>query len=194
MAFDKTGTLTAGTPHVTAVVPLNGRNVEDVRRLAAALETRSQHPLVRAIVADAAVSGLGLPEVTDFRSLTGRGVSGTVEGTEYRVGVRALFPTGLSPAIEAQMQTLEETGATVVIVGKDAEPIGLIGLKDVPKPEAAAMIAALQGEGIRTVMVTGDNEGVAAVIGLVTLWEAVGFGDMELSLLVILNALRLVAR
>ena len=305
VAFDKTGTLTAGTPRVTDVVPLNGRSPDDVRRIAAALEARSGHPLARAIAADAAAGSLVLPDVTEFASLTGRGVAGTVEGTEYRVGVRDLF-AGLAPAVEDRMRTLEAAGATVVLVGTAMEPVGLLGLKDVPRPEAAETVQALHAAGLRTIMVTGDNPTVAAaiaaelgideveagvlpgakaavvrrlreergavamvgdgvndapalaeatvgiamggagsdvaieaadivlmedrvdrlvdllrlarrtraivrqnvgvsvsvkagiavlaVVGLVTLWEAVGFGDMGLSLLVILNALRLVVR
>ncbi len=306
VAFDKTGTLTAGAPRVTAVIPLGGRSADDVRRVAAAVEKRSQHPLASAIVADAADANLAPPDASGFTSLTGRGVAGTVDGTEYLIGVRDLFPAELQREVEEQMRELEATGATVVIVGTDREPVGLIGLMDVPRPESAATVRALHAEGIRTVMVTGDNPAVAAaiaaglgideveagvlpeakadvvrrlreehgaiamvgdgvndapalaeatvgiamggagsdvaietadivlmedrldrlvdllrlarqtqgivrqnvavsvsvkagiaalaVIGLVTLWEAVGFGDMGLSLLVILNALRLVAR
>jgi len=166
VAFDKTGTLTAGRPRVTAVVPFGGRSTDEVRRIAAALEVRSRHPLALAIVDDAAAAGLSLPEPTGFASLTGRGVTGTVEGTDYRVGAPDLFPADRGREFETGVLALEKGGATVVVVGNGDGPIGLIGLMDVPRPGAAETVRALKADGIRTVMVTGDNPTVAAAIGL----------------------------
>lgn len=178
VAFDKTGTLTTGVLRVTTVMPLGGHSVDEVLRIAAAVEVRSQHPLARAIVAEAADAHLDLPRVNGFTSFTGRGVAGMVDGTEYRVGVRDLFPDEHRQVYENDMQALEATGATVVILGTACEPIGLVGLMDVPRPESAATVRALQADGIRTVMVTGDNPIVAAAIS-----NSLGIDEVEAGVL-----------
>lgn len=160
VAFDKTGTLTHGRPEVTDVVSLNGVPEDEVIRIAAALESRSQHPVGRAIVAHA--GDHGLPEVTAFESHTGKGVSGEVEGTAYRVGKPDLFAAGDG---SAQVEALQKQGKTVVLVGTDADVLGAIAVADTVREDAREAVAALHAQGIRhVVMLTGDNEATAAAI------------------------------
>jgi len=168
MAFDKTGTLTYGRLEVTDVVPLSGGSEEDLLRLAAAVEARSEHPIARAIVVRAGRSAVGLAtgataDVTDFRARPGRGVVARVDGTEVSVGTLEMFP-GL-PTL-ARMSELEREGKTVVLVGRDGEVAALIALADALRPEAPEVLRQLRRQGIHEqVMLTGDHEWVARAIG-----------------------------
>ncbi|UCG75764.1 MAG: cadmium-translocating P-type ATPase [Gemmatimonadota bacterium] len=165
MAFDKTGTLTYGRLEVTDVVPMAAGSDEDLLRLAALVESRSEHPIAKAIVARAAVpplaSGRGA-QVSEFRAQPGRGVVARVDGAEVKVGTPALF-TGL-PVPERVLE-LERQGKTVVIVGRDGTVAGLIALADELRPEAPDVLGALRGQGIHEqVMLTGDHDQVAQAI------------------------------
>ncbi len=159
VAFDKTGTLTHGRPEVTDIVPLNGQLEEEVLRIAAALEQRSQHPIAGAIVERAA--GLDLPPVADFESLTGKGVRGRIDGATYLVGRPELF----AAATTAPLDRLQQQGKTAVLVGTESELIGAVALADTVRLDAKEAIAALHRQGIqRVVLLTGDNQAAARAI------------------------------
>ncbi|MCZ6825820.1 MAG: cation-translocating P-type ATPase [Gemmatimonadetes bacterium] len=161
MAFDKTGTLTYGRLEVTDVVPLSGGSEEDLLRLAAAVEARSEHPIARAIVARAGRSTIR--PATDFRARPGRGVVARVDGAEVSVGTLEMFPGLPAPA---RMSELEREGKTVVLVGRDGEVAALIALADALRPEAPEVLRQLRRLGIHEqVMLTGDHEWVARAIG-----------------------------
>jgi P-type Cu2+ transporter len=170
--FDKTGTLTRGEHVVTGVVGAAGLDEDEVLRLAAAVEASSEHPLARAIVAAAEKRG-PIPPATDARSLTGRGVSATVEGAPYAVGGPALLrernltpPPELSDAVAAW----SARGAAVLHLVRGDEVVGALALEDEVRPEARQAVADLQREGMRVVMITGDArpvaEAVAAELGI----------------------------
>ena len=172
LLVDKTGTLTAGRPAVRTVVPAAGRDDDEVVRLAAGLERASEHPLAAAIVAEAMRRGLPIVPAGDFRSVTGRGVSGTVAGQQVAAGTAAFVATeGADPgALAARAGELAARGETVVHVSLDGVPVGLIGISDPVKPTTPEAIRMLQADGLRILMVTGDNRvtatAVAAEIGL----------------------------
>lgn len=170
VAFDKTGTLTEGRPRVTDVVPLGGLPEEHVLRLAAAVETGSNHPLARAIVERAA--GLPLPAVTGAHALAGKAVTALIGDRPYAVGSPryAQETVGLTPGVQLRIQALEEQGKTaVVLTGRDAA-LGLIALRDEPRADAGEAVTRLRALGLRPVMLTGDNartgEAVARALGL----------------------------
>ncbi len=165
VAFDKTGTLTMGEPVVTDVVALDGDEAR-VLAIAAALESLSEHPLGDAIVRRAREDGVVLPEVTGFRSITGAGVSGKINGTSAYVGSpRLCAELGVAEATSAEAQRLQAQGRTVVCVTTDEGPLGLIALGDQLRPEARHAIEDLQAMDIRVVMLTGDNYETAQMIG-----------------------------
>ncbi|WP_461296500.1 heavy metal translocating P-type ATPase [Streptomyces harbinensis] len=154
VALDKTGTLTEGTPRVTALHPLPGSGLDEdaLLALAAAAEHPSEHPLARAITAAARERGLVLADATAFSSAPGTGVTATVKGQEIRVGA----PARLLP--DDDPTELEKEGHTVVVVLRDGDPVGYLGLADRPRPGAAATVAALTAHtGRPPVLLTGDN-------------------------------------
>jgi P-type Cu2+ transporter len=164
--FDKTGTLTKGAPAVRDVIGVD-RADEEVLRLAAASESDSEHPLAKAIVAAAAVDG-PVPQATAFRSMTGRGVEATVEGTEVAVGGPAfLRERGLEvpSSIAEESDRWRARGAAVLSVVADGKVIGAVALEDEIRPESVDAIRALHAEGVRSVMITGDARNVAEAIG-----------------------------
>ena len=159
VVFDKTGTLTQGRPQVTEILALDGHSEEQILRIAAALEQRSQHPLGRAIVERA--GGEDSPRVEAFESLTGEGVRGRIDGTTYMVGRPEWFANGAVATVEQ----LQRDGKTVVLVGTESSVIGAVALADTVRPNARDAIAELSKQGIgRVVMLTGDNEQVAASV------------------------------
>jgi len=161
MAFDKTGSLTRGALVVTEVHPLVSVSVEDILSLAAAVESRSEHPIARAIV-DRASGLTGSPAVTDFEAHPGRGVTARVNGRQVRIGTRDLFPDVTPPD---ELATLETRGNTVILVGNAEQVIGLIALADAVRPNAARVLHRLRRMGIRhQVMVTGDQPAVAEAV------------------------------
>jgi Cd2+/Zn2+-exporting ATPase len=155
VALDKTGTLTRGEPEVTDVVAFNGRTREDVVILSAALERHSRHPVAEAIVSHAGTQDL--PDVEGFESITGLGVQGQVGGIVYRVGRPGLFDSEIPESFEA----LQADSRTAVLVGSDTEVLGAVVVEDTVRSEARGAIEALRKLGIRTVMLTGDNEATA---------------------------------
>ncbi|WP_255591714.1 heavy metal translocating P-type ATPase [Geminicoccus harenae] len=164
VAFDKTGTLTEGRPTVTAIVGID-RPEAEVLRLAAALESQSSHPLARAILARA--EGMTLPAVTEARALAGKGVLGEVAGTRLFLGsaevAGAVAP--LAPVVAARIEAMQMAGNSVSVLVADGGVAGLIGLRDEPRPDARAALAALDAAGIGTIMLTGDHPRAAAAIG-----------------------------
>ncbi|MFQ5663589.1 MAG: heavy metal translocating P-type ATPase [Terriglobia bacterium] len=169
---DKTGTLTEGKPRLTAVAALPGGNESELLRLAASLERASEHPLAAAIVAGAQAKGVELSRAEDFQSVTGKGVRGRVEGHTVALGNRKfLEELSIAPgALVAQAEALRADGQTVMFVAVDGRPAGLLGVADPIKGSTREAIRLLHAEGIRVVMLTGDNrttaEAVARKLGL----------------------------
>lgn len=164
---DKTGTVTTGTMELAAVVAADGEDVDDVLRVAGALEGSSEHPIAQAISAGAAAKLGTLPPVSDFTNLRGLGVRGIVEDKTVWVGrARLLSEQGL--AVDRQlldtMARAESDGHTVVVAGWDGRARGLLAVADAIKPTSAEAIRTLRGMGLRPIMVTGDNEAVARTV------------------------------
>jgi Cd2+/Zn2+-exporting ATPase len=199
MALDKTGTLTKGELTVTDVVPLHGNTEADVLRCARGLETRSEHPIGEAIVAEAGREGVAEAggggverDIDDFESITGKGVRANLDGTPHYAGKPGLFEelgfdlshvhattdggvvtrTARSicdrndclDLLEETVPELQAEGKTVVLVGTEDELEGVIAVADEVRPEAERAVARLQDLGVRTVMLTGDNERTARAI------------------------------
>ena len=166
LIVDKTGTLTEGKPklaHVSAAGPFTE---EDVLRFAAAVEQASEHPLAAAIVAGARERGVPVPSADSFNSLTGRGVSGMVQGRLVLLGNRRLMDENRVDVTQlggnAEQQRSE--GQTVMFLAVDGQPAGTIGAADPIKGTTAEAIRMLHADGLRVVMLTGDNEGTAQAV------------------------------
>ncbi|MBW8270819.1 heavy metal translocating P-type ATPase [Caldovatus aquaticus] len=166
LVVDKTGTLTVGRPEVVAVVPAAGFAEDEVLRLAAGLEKPSQHPLAEAVVRAAERRGLALPAVADFDAPAGRGVTGTVEGRRVAVGnARLMEEAGVDAApLAAEAERLRGDGATVFFVAVDGRAAGIVAVADPVKETTPAALAALAAEGVRVVMLTGDNRTTAEAV------------------------------
>jgi Cu+-exporting ATPase len=167
LVVDKTGTLTEGKPEVTAVQTVSGFSEDELLRLAASLEQGSEHPLAAAIVRKAKARGLSPAAPNDFESRAGKGVVGVIDGHRVALGNAALL-TDLGMAAEelsakAEMQRRE--GATVILAAMDGKPAGLVGVSDPVKATTPDAIRALRAEGIRVVMMTGDNRTTAEAVG-----------------------------
>ena len=174
IAFDKTGTLTVGKPVVTDVVPLNGISKEDLLSLAATIEKWSEHPLAEAIVVHA--RNMPLKSVSNFQALSGRGAQADVDGQTIYVGNRRLFEEigCVIAADEPRLTTLEHQGKTAMLVGTSQKVLGVIAVADTLREHSAASLAALREAGVRNmVMLTGDNERVAATIASILSIDAV---------------------
>ncbi|MGE3404304.1 MAG: heavy metal translocating P-type ATPase [Vicinamibacterales bacterium] len=180
LVVDKTGTLTEGRPTLARVVALPGGDESQLLRLAASLERASEHPLASAIVAGAEARGLMLDAVVDFRSVTGKGVEGRVGGARVAVGTSAfLEELGASPQTLAQAaDALRKDGATVMHVAIDGTAAGLVSVADRVKPDAAEAVRALKADGLRVIMLTGDNRTTAAAVA-----AAVGITEIEAEVL-----------
>jgi heavy metal translocating P-type ATPase len=166
LVVDKTGTLTEGKPRVTAVVAAAGFDETTVILLGASLEKSSEHPLAAAILAAAAERKLALQEVTNFASVTGKGVIGTTEGRSVAVGNAALLKDRGVPSadLEARADALRTDGATALFVAVDRKLAGIIAVADPIKTTTMAALDALRSEGIRIVMLTGDNRTTAQAV------------------------------
>jgi len=166
LVVDKTGTLTEGRPAATLIAPAPGIDRLELLRLAAGLERSSEHPLGDAIVRAAAQENLTLAEADDFEAPVGKGVAGVVEGRAEIIGGAAfLAERGVAvDALDAQAQALRAEGATAVFVAIDGRPAGLIGIADPLKSTSVQAVAALKADGVRVVMLTGDNRATAQAI------------------------------
>ena len=161
VVFDKTGTLTEGKPVVTDVVGDEG----EVLSLAASLEDVSQHPLAQAVVNRASELGISLYPVENFQALHGKGVTGDINGKQVLLGnAKLLDDLAIPHDYQERFDLLEKEAKTVVFLSVDGELKGLLALQDVPKENAREAIAKLKKRGLRTVMLTGDNAGVAHAI------------------------------
>jgi len=172
LVVDKTGTLTEGRPRLISVVALSGVGENELLRLVASLERASEHPLAAALTAGASERGVQLVEAHSFRSLTGRGVVGKIEGREVAAGNQALLDELkiASGALASCAEELRRGGQTVMLVAIDGKPAGLVGVADPVKPSSVEAIRELQEHGIHIVMLTGDSrttaEAVARKLGL----------------------------
>jgi Cd2+/Zn2+-exporting ATPase len=168
VVFDKTGTLTKGKPEVTDVWSTGAIGEDELLRLAAAIETRSGHPLAAAIVRAADERALQLPEVDAFDSIKGMGVRASVAGVGLLVGnLKLMSDAGIAlpAALAERHEALERAGKTSMLVARDGELVGVIAVRDEPREAAKATIAALKAQGVkRTVMLTGDNRRVAEAL------------------------------
>ncbi len=168
LVVDKTGTLTLGQPKLTRVVPSKGSDENTLLRLAASLESRSEHPLARAIVGGAEDRGVSPTDVREFESVTGMGVTGRVDARSIALGNKGLMEhasVAIPEADSAQADALRRSGATVMFVAADRQLLGLIAVSDPIKDSTAAAIEELHGMGLRIVMLTGDNRSTAEAVG-----------------------------
>jgi Cu+-exporting ATPase len=172
IVLDKTGTLTRGQPRVQEVVAIADTDEEQVLRFAAAAESASEHPLARAVEDAADDRDVDVPRAEEFSSHTGRGVQASVEGALVLVGQPAfLTEQGVDvTAGEARLRELEEKGRTVVAVAVDGDLVGLVGIADTLKDDAADAVRRMKAAGLAPIMITGDNErtahAVAAEVGI----------------------------
>jgi len=172
LVVDKTGTLTEGKPRLTTVVALADGEETALLRLAASLERGSEHPLAAAIVADAQERGIALTKAEEFRSLTGKGVVGKVDGHVVALGNRKLFAElAIDPAgLLDRAEMLRREGHTVMLIAVDGRPCGLLGVADLIKASTLEAIQSLHNGGIHVIMLTGDNrttaEAVARKLGI----------------------------
>ena len=166
LVVDKTGTLTLGKPKLVGVVAVDGQDEDSLLALAAGLERASEHPLAEAIVAGAEDRGLSLAAPSDFRSVTGKGVVGRIGGTEVALGNSALMAElGIDiGALAAKAEELRADGATVMLVAVAGRAAGLIAVADPIKETTPAALSALRAEGLRVVMLTGDNRTTAEAV------------------------------
>ena len=161
IALDKTGTITEGSPSVIEVVPLSGHDKIELLARTAALEVHSNHPLARAISEAAESEGVIVPDCGDYQIIQGKGAVGKVEGKTYWLGShRYLLERGQeTPAIRAQLLSMQEEGHTVVVVGTDDHVCGLISLADMIRPNARTALKRLRAAGVgHLIMLTGDNQ------------------------------------
>ena len=180
LVIDKTGTLTEGKPKVVAVVPAAGFEEKEVLRLAASLEKASEHPLAVAIVAAAQERSLNTSAVTEFDSPTGKGVLGVVDGRRLALGhANFLRELGIqSNALEQDAERLRHDGATAIFLGADGRLAAVIAIADPVKSTTPAALAALAKEGVRVVMLTGDNRTTAQAVA-----RRLGITDVEAEVL-----------
>ena len=166
LVVDKTGTLTEGKPKLTSVVPLAGFDADEVLRLGASLDRASEHPLAAAIVNGAQEKNIKLTAVSEFRSITGKGVTGTVEGNAVALGNLKLFEELNIDAGElpSRAEALRADGQTVMLLAIDGKAAGLIGVADPVKASTPDAIRALHEEGVQVIMLTGDNRITAQAV------------------------------
>ena len=167
VALDKTGTITEGAPRVTDLLPAEGVSETELLTLAAALESRSEHPLAKAVLADAEAKAITPPEVTDFAALPGNGLTAKLNGMGIYAGNAAFIQTKLTlpAALAQQAEKLASEGKTPLFFGGAGRLLGVIAVADTIKEDSPEAIRQLQNMGIRVVMLTGDNQRTADAIG-----------------------------
>ena len=172
LVVDKTGTLTEGRPKVVDVYAINGFTENEVVRLSAALEQASEHPLASAVLARARMDGLSLPTAIDFQAVPGCGVTGSINGQQVALGTRELLAEraidiGL---LSARADAVRRNGQTVMFLAVNGHAVGLLGVTDPVKSSTPEALELLRQDGLRLVMVTGDNaltaQAVAATLGI----------------------------
>ena len=180
LVVDKTGTLTEGKPAVTSIVPAPGFTDAEVLRLAASVERASEHPLARAIVAAAEAAGPSTAPVTEFDSPSGKGALGTVEGRRVVLGNQrflAEHSVDVASLVQAA-DDLRREGATAIFIGVDGRSAGIIAIADPIKPSTAEALSELKEEGIRVVMLTGDDRTTAEAVA-----RRLGIAEVEAEVL-----------
>jgi P-type Cu+ transporter len=175
LVVDKTGTLTDGKPRLITIAASAGFTEDEVLRLAASLERGSEHPLAAAIVSGAEEKGLDLARADGFQSVTGQGVTGQIDGRAVALGNAALLEDlGVEPgALAGRAEALRADGQTVMFLVVDGSPAALLGTADPIKASAAEALGLLRKEGIRVVMLTGDNRATAGAVA-----RKLGLGDV----------------
>ncbi|AEG18331.1 heavy metal translocating P-type ATPase [Methanobacterium paludis] len=163
MVFDKTGTLTEGKLEVTDIISLNNYSEKEILQIAGSLESKSKHPLAEAVIQCIEKSDMDLKEVDNFESITGKGVKGLINEKMFYIGKRSLFK-GSPDLPDDLIRKHENEGKTIVIIGNDEHIIGLISLMDKIRPLSRSTIQELKESNIKTVMLTGDNEGTAKAV------------------------------
>lgn len=166
LVADKTGTLTEGGPAVTEIVAADGFAQDDILRLAAGVEKASEHPLALAVVAAAQTKGIAVPPVTDFDSPTGKGALGTIEGKRIVLGNAAfLAENGIdASSLSERADALRHDGATAIYIGVGDQTAGIFAIADPVKATTQEALKALHADGIRIVMLTGDNRTTAEAV------------------------------
>ena len=166
IVFDKTGTLTEGTPRVTDILVVPGHDRATVLRLAAALESRSEHPLAKAVVAAAGITAGPLPTVENMMASPGKGVLGIVDGRRVAAGTEALLrESGIDVTpIESQTREWAANANTVVCVAIDGQAVAALAIADPMRANATAVVSALARHGLHTVMLTGDRRATADAV------------------------------
>ena len=169
IAFDKTGTLTIGKPEVTDLVAMDGVGEDELLRVAAAVERRSQHPLAEAVMRRAEAANLTLPDAEDLSSVTARGVRATLEGRPVEIGNLRLWEeagVAIPDEVRSTVARLQASGRSTMAVRQGERWLGVLGVADRPRPGVQAVLAELRKLSIRPlVMLTGDNRGVGDAIG-----------------------------
>ncbi|SDE75218.1 Cu+-exporting ATPase [Bradyrhizobium brasilense] len=180
LVIDKTGTLTEGKPKVVRVIAAEGFDESDLLRVAASVEQGSEHPLAQAIIAAARERKLASSAVSNFASPSGKGATGTVEGRQVALG-NALLMAELkiaTAALDEAAEAARRDGATAIYVAVDGRIAGVIAIADPVKPSATSALQALRAEGLRIVMLTGDNETTARAVA-----KTLGIDDVEAGVL-----------
>jgi Cd2+/Zn2+-exporting ATPase len=168
IALDKTGTLTEGQPEVRTLVALSGHTEEEVLEIAAAVESRSEHPLAKAVVRAASARGIRPTSASNFQAIKGKGATATVNDKVVWLGSHRLLEerSQETPEMHERLERMEKDGSSVIVVGNDEHVCGLIALGDRIRPGAKEAVAAMRDAGIRRiVMLTGDNKGTGEAIG-----------------------------
>ncbi|EGW39613.1 heavy metal translocating P-type ATPase [Desulfosporosinus sp. OT] len=165
VAFDKTGTLTEGIPRITQVIPYGSYTESEVLRIAASLETWSEHPIAKAITREAKEKNLHLSTASKLEAVPGFGVQGIVEGQEHRIGKLDLSEGEISEEEMKAVRELEKQGNTVIFVQVGKERIGVLAVQDTLRPQAKESISRLKKMGIKVVMLTGDSSSTAKIMG-----------------------------
>jgi P-type Cu+ transporter len=180
LVVDKTGTLTEGKPKVVAIVAAAGFQENEIQRLAASVERASEHPLADALVRSANERKLDLGKVEDFNSPTGKGVTGKVDGKSIALGnSKFLASIGIeTQSLEAESERLRQDGATVIDIAIDGQLAGLFAIADPIKPSTPDALKALASEGIKVIMLTGDNRTTASAVA-----RKLGISDVEAEVL-----------
>ena len=180
LVVDKTGTLTEGKPKVVAVVAAQGLEEAEILHLAASVECSSEHPLARAIIEAASERGIALAQVNDFNAPTGKGVTGLVGGRKVVLGnARFLGDIGISAtALDGEAERLRQDGATVIYIAVDGKAAGIVAIADPVKPTTPDALKALTADGVRVVMLTGDNATTAKAVA-----RRLGISEVEAEVL-----------
>ncbi len=167
VVLDKTGTITAGEPRVTELRPVDGLDENELLRLAASLERRSEHPLAKAVLESAKARGLILAEVADFRALPGNGLEARLDGKRLLGGSERFLSekAAIPAALREEAARLAERGRTPLFFAREGELLGLIAVADTIKDDSAQAVRELHGMGLEVVMLTGDNARTAKAIG-----------------------------